>query len=87
MTEGNKINCLGKDKKWFLKIQGLYRDFVETQAKLTGEIISQEFCLIITIKGDEDMSVYDNVTQNLDYYNFVHNNIKITNKVNINIED
>ena len=33
------------------------------------------------------MSVYDNVTQNLDYYNFVHNNIKITNKVNINIED
>lgn len=87
MTEGSKINCLGKDKKWFLKIQGLYRDFVESQSKLTGEIISQEFCLIITIKGDEGMPVYDNVAQRLDYYNFLHNNIKIANKINVNIED
>lgn len=83
MTETNKVHFLGEDKKWYLQIKGLYRENCEKQSKQTGELLSQEFCAIVSVKGDDYMPVYDNVTQKLDYYNFIHSNIKLANEIKI----
>ena len=48
--------------------------------------LSQEFCLIITIKDANGLSnVYDGVTQKLDAYNFWHSNIKISEHISVNL--
>jgi hypothetical protein len=83
MSASNKLHYLGSDKKWYFTLRGLYRDFIENQSKQTGEVLSQEFCAIITIKGEDGMPVYDNVTQQLDNFHFIHNNIQIANDIKV----
>ena len=78
LTDGNKIKFLTEDKKWFLTLEGLYRNFTEKKAFLNGREISQEFCLILTIRDPlKEEDVYTGVTQKLDEYNFWHSNIKV----------
>ncbi len=84
LTDKNKINYLSNDKKWFLFLQGVYRDHTERLAQAKSIELSQEFCLILTIKDPtQKENVYDEVTQKLDEYNFWHSNIKMTSDVNI----
>lgn len=76
-TEGNKMKYLSKDKKW-------YRDYLEK--KITTESLSQEICVIITIRDpNKKENVYDGVAQKLDEFNFWHTNIKITSDVDISV--
>lgn len=78
LTDGNRIKFLTEDKKWFLTLEGLYRNFTEKKASLNGREISQEFCLILTIRDPlKEEDVYTGVTQKLDEYNFWHSNIKV----------
>lgn len=87
MTPANKEKWLHGDKKWFLKLTGNYRHNIEKEYELNCKELSQEFCLIITIKDPKKtVNVYDDVTQLLEYNNFWHNNIKLSQNVNINIE-
>ena len=87
MTPSNKENYLKTPKKWYLKIKGLYRDFAESMALVDGEQLSQEICLILTIKDNKrQFPVYDHVTQLLDIRNFVHSNIKLRQEIRIDIE-
>lgn len=73
-------------KKWYLTLENTYRTNIEEKASREGRQLSQEFCLIITIKDSNYQSnVYNGVTQKLDEYNFWHNNIKISENVKINI--
>ena len=84
LTEKKKIDYLSEDKKWFLYLQGVYREHTEQMAQLESFQLSQEFCLILTIKDPlAKERVYDNVTQKLDEYNFWHSNIKITSDISI----
>lgn len=86
LTETNKLKYLGKDKHWFLSLKGLYRDYSEQKAYHENRTLSQEFCLIITIRDPNGKNkVYDNVTQKLSEYNFWYNNIRISNEVGINV--
>lgn len=86
LTEGNKQKYLAAPKLWFLKIKGLFRDFIETQALVSSSSLSQEFCLIITIRdGNGIAPVYNGVTQKLDQMNFWHNNIKVSGDVAIRV--
>lgn len=88
MTPSNKERILGKDRKWYLKIEGLYRDFIEQDSIINNYQLSQEYCLLLTIRDPNGTApVYDEVAQQLDYKNFVHHNINIRNVVTITNDD
>lgn len=72
------------DRKWYLKIEGLYRDFIEQDARVRNYQLSQEYCLLLTIRDPNGKApVYDEVAQQLDYKNFLHHNIQLRNVVTI----
>lgn len=84
LTEKKKIEYLSPDKKWFLFLQGVYRDHIERMAQIESFALTQEFCLILTIRDpNQKEHVYDEVTQKLDEYNFWHSNIRVATDVNI----
>ena len=84
MTDGNKLKFLTKDKKWFLSLNGLYREHIEKKSELEGVTPRQEFCLIVTIKDPTGTKpVYNEANQKLDEYNFWHNNIKLQTDVTV----
>lgn len=86
MTEANKIHYLGESKNWYLNIEGIYRSFIERKAERESFDLSQDFCLIVTIKDpSKTINVYDKVTQKLDEFNFTHNNIKLATDIDISI--
>ena len=88
MTPSNKAKYITGDKRWFLKIEGLYRDFIEKKALYESIELSQEICVIITIKDPEKQcDVYNEVTRLLDINNFWHNNIKLNQSINIRIDE
>lgn len=86
LTDGNKSKYATSDKKWYLTLEGVYRNHVEEKAMLDRSVLSQKFCLIITLRHtDEEVKVYDGVTQKLDEYNFLHSNIRLAEKVSVHI--
>ncbi len=85
-TEANRLQYLDENMKWFIYLRGYFRDHVEAQSELTGEVLSQEFCMVVTITDEDDSKdVYDGVIQKLNEYNFVSSNIKIKSEVKITI--
>lgn len=86
LTDANRLHYLAADKKWYLYIRGLFRDHLERKAMLDSVELSQDICLILTIRDPSKKgNVYDEVTQKLDEYNFWHSNIKIANDINLTI--
>lgn len=87
MTPSNRERYLGKDRKWYLKIEGLFRDFIEQDANRRNYQLSQEYCLLLTIKDPNGIApVYDEVSQQLDIKNFVHHQIQLRNIVTIDAD-
>lgn len=85
-TEGNKEKFLKAPKNWYLKIEGLYRHFIEEKCELEDRTPTQDFCLIITIKDTKKKgNIYNEVTQLLDNFNFIHSNVKIKEEVRIRL--
>ena len=67
-----------------MRLEGLYGSFIESRAAIDGTILSQEFCMIVTIKDKRNATqVYDNVSRLLDTNNFLHQNIKLRNTLDI----
>lgn len=88
MTPGNKEKHLKGDKLWYLKLEGLYRDFIEKKSLRDSLELSQEFCAIITIKDPlKNCQVYNEVTRLLDVNNFWHNNIKLHQEIGIRVNN
>src|SRR5690606_6908861 len=82
LRDATAEHYLKAPKKWYLKMTGLYRDFCEMAALEDGEELSQEFCLVITIRDPKKtVRVYDEVSQLLTNRNFVHSNIKLRQEV------
>lgn len=50
MTNSNKEKALTINRKWALKLNGLYRDSAEQSLYRDGEVLSQEVIVVITIK-------------------------------------
>lgn len=87
MTASNKKRYLSGDRKWYLKIEGLYRDFIEQDASTRNYQLSQEYCLFLTIRDPNGKApVYDEIAQQLEYKNFVHHNIQLRNVVEVDEE-
>lgn len=84
MRPAEKDKWLPAHRKWYLKIEGLYRDFVEKDAAKRDYQLSQEYCMILTIRDPKGITpVYDEVTQQLTNENFVHHDIKVRNIVRV----
>ena len=74
-------------RKWYLKIEGLYRDFIEKEAVKKDFQLSQEYCMILTIRDPEHTApVYDEVTQQLTNRNFIHHDVRVRNVVHVTNE-
>ncbi|RSK23854.1 hypothetical protein [Hymenobacter metallilatus] len=75
-------------KKWFLKVEGLFAQAAESAARQTGEELSQEFCIAITIRDPrQQYDVYSSVTRHLTASNFQHNNIQLRNQVPVQLRN
>mgnify|MGYP004523686537 FL=1 len=87
MTPSNRDKWLPSNRKWYLKIEGLYRDFIEKEAVKKDFQLSQEYCMILTIRDPERTApVYDEVTQQLTMRNFVHHDVRVRNVVHVTNE-
>ena len=72
---------LSKERLWFLKIEAAFRNNYELRIK-DSKNTSQEFALIITLKDRRKKGkIYDEVTNLLSQYNFIHENIKVDERV------
>lgn len=87
MTASNRDKYLPSNRKWYLKIEGLYRDFIEKEAMKKDFQLSQEYCMILTIRDPEHIApVYDEVTQQLTTRNFIHHDVRVRNVVHVTNE-
>lgn len=84
MRPAERDKWLPANRKWYLKIEGLYRDFIEKDAIKKDYQLSQEFCMILTIRDPLGTApVYDEVTQQLNSGNFVHHDVRVRNIIRI----
>lgn len=84
MTPAERERWLPANRKWYLKIEGLFRDFIERDAAKKDYQLSQEFCMILTIRDPLGKApVYDEVTQQLNQENFIHHDVRVRNTVYI----
>lgn len=84
MTPSNRERWLPCTRKWYLKIEGLYRDFIEKKAKKEDFKLSQEFCMVLSIRDPEKRApIYDEVTQQLTEKNFIQHDIKLNERIHI----
>ncbi len=87
MTPSRKRHSLEGNRKWFARIKGEYRNFAETLATKDGEVLNQDFTLIVTIRDTKGKhQVYNEVSRLLANRNFIHSNIKIRENIRINIQ-
>lgn len=87
LTPSKKEKFLQAPKKWYLKVTGLYREFIESKEEFERIGLSQEFCILITIRDPfMEKPVYDEVTQLLSANNFIHRNIKIRQDISIDLD-
>ncbi|MPL89554.1 hypothetical protein SDC9_35590 [bioreactor metagenome] len=84
--DANKEKFLHSPKHWYLKLEGEYRSVTEEKCEKEDRIPSQEFCLVITIKDTKKKgNIYNEVTQLLDNFSFIHSNVKIKEEVRIRL--
>jgi len=80
ITESNKVRHTEYPKRWYLKVEGLFRDHIEN----IKDNIGTDFCLIITIRDTKNnTSVYENVTTKLEEFNFIQNDIKVKSEIKL----
>jgi hypothetical protein len=85
MTDRNSEKYITANKMWYLRLEGLYRNFSEQQAAHLSRL-RQEFCLIVTIRDvTRTLNVYDEAVQKLDVFNFWHNAINLSSHINLPI--
>lgn len=84
MRPAEREKWLPANRKWYLKVEGLYRDFIENDALKKDYQLSQEYCMILTIRDPlGTATVYDEVTQQLTNENFVHHDVRVRNIIRL----
>jgi len=87
-TPTNKDKYLKSTKNWHMKIEGLYRHSLEEKLATQHIKPTQDFCCIVTIRDTKKKgNIYNEVTGLLDSYNFIHQNVKINQQVDIKINN
>ena len=86
MTEGNKNKHLTAPKLWYLKVEKelFVIIILKEQGQQDGIEPSMNLCTIITIKDNKRRhKIYDEISQYLNEYQFIHSNIKINEEIRI----
>lgn len=87
-TPANKEHFLKSPKNWYLKLEGLYRHYTEAKAESENFTPNQDFCCIITIKDTKKRgNIYNEVTQLLNSFSFIHGNVKIRQEVEVRMNN
>ena len=85
MKPSNKTYYLTSPKKWYLQVRPLYRTHCIDQFEWEKMELSQEFCLIVTIRDNKRKHmVYDLATRFLTDNGFLHSDIHLKGRVQIN---
>ncbi len=86
MTNANKEKALGNNRKWALKLNGLYRDAAEQSLLKDGEIPSQEVIVVITIKDPlKRKTTYSECIRLLEERGYIHNDINVHHNIEIDV--
>lgn len=65
-----------------MKVETLFRDAVEREARDKGEVLEQDFCILVTLRDPSGKApVYNEVTQQLQEKNFVYSNVQLKNEI------
>ena len=84
MTKSNRKKALGSNRKWALKIKGLYRDAAEQTLLRDGEILLQDVVVIVTITDPKHQGlVYSECLNLLAQRGYVHNDINVHSNISI----
>ena len=87
MKDARQRDSLTSNRKWYAKIKGTYRDFAETRSKEDGELLNQDFTLVVTIRDTKGQhQVYNEVSRLLADRNFLHSNIKLREEIRIDVK-
>lgn len=82
MKQGSREKYLGKDRKWILHIRGLFREAIIRETNDTGEILAQNFCVILTIRDPErKVPVYNEIAQQLQSKGFIYSNVPLRSEI------
>lgn len=86
MTTANAVNYLTAPKHWYLEIEGLFRDYICGRGIEDGIPLSQDYCLIITIRDNKKkFDVYNETTTLLNSRGFIHSNINLKTEVRVRV--
>lgn len=86
MTEGNRVRHLLAPKRWYLELRGLWAAAAEAAADTAGEVLYQDFCLIVTIRDPSGRAnVYDSVARQLAALNFPHADVRVRTGVRVRV--
>ena len=85
LTNANR-DKVSEGKLWYLYACGLYRDHIERKALANYEDLSQDFCIVITIRDPRaEAPVYEEVSTLLEENNFWNSGISVTNEAKVRI--
>lgn len=81
------LRAVEQGKHWFLHLKGTYRDAVERTSAETGEVLEQDFCLIVTVRDPKrEAPVYNEVARLLDQYGFWHEGVRLSNSARVRMD-
>jgi hypothetical protein len=82
MTDSNKKKYLTGNRQWFMKVEPFFRDAIMKETAKTGNVLEQEFCIVLTIKDPTGRApVYNEITQQLIDKRFVFSDVKLRNDI------
>lgn len=78
---------LDSDKRWYLFLEGQYRDFIQKKLESLDERASMDYCLLITITDSESsIDVHQGTIQSLETNNFNYNEISTQVEVQVDTD-
>ena len=81
LTPGNR-KLVAAGRRWYLYLRGTYRDAAERRALREHGALSQDFCVLVTIRDPQRMApVYNDVASFLNLHGFWHQTMPISNVV------
>ena len=79
-----KRKHLDASKKWYLELEGVYREHTEAAYEKLGKLPKQEFCLAITVRDPERRGrLNDEMTRLMNKGNFINEPIAIRSDVEV----
>lgn len=82
-----QMKNLSGDKKWFLYLEGLYRDFIYQRVNQDDSQLSMDYTLLITISDPtKSIDIYSETIRELELHNFEYNTIDVDSQIEIDSE-